>query len=103
MRHAMTPSAQALTDYMSELSESAYYAGWMKGLEFALWWAVTDGPRLYGRLDITAEHISKLRALSDACGGWIVFDDETEETFVDLDAWRRIYAERIARMEGYTK
>jgi hypothetical protein len=93
MRHDMTPPAQALTDYMSELSESAYYAGWMSGLEFELWRAVVDGPRRYGVLDITAEHIAELRRLSKACGGWIYFDDETEETFASLDDWRRRYAE----------
>ena len=91
----MNPFAQALTDYMVELSEAAYSAGWMEGLEFALWRAVTEGPRRYGRLDITREHISKLRTLSDDCGGWIVFDDNTEETFICLDAWQRLYAECI--------
>ncbi len=87
---------------MSELSEAAYYAGWMHGLEFALWRAVTEGPRRYGRLDITAEHVSKLRELSDSAGGWIVFDDKTEETYMSLDEWRRIYADRIKSMESYT-
>ncbi len=94
----MNPSAQALTDYMSELSEAAYSAGWMTGLEFALWRAVTEGPRRYGHLDITAEHISKLQTLSDACGGWIVFDDTTEETFIGLDAWQKLY--RVTQNEG---
>jgi hypothetical protein len=98
----MLPSAQALTDYMSGLSELAYAAGWMEGLEFALWRAVIDGPRRYGRLEITAEHVARLRALSTDCGGWIVFDDRSEETFVEIDAWRRIYTTRIEKMERYT-
>ncbi len=70
----------------------------MTGLEFALWRAVTEGPRRYGHLDITAEHISKLQTLSDACGGWIVFDDTTEETFIGLDAWQKLY--RVTQNEG---
>lgn len=98
----MNPSAQALTDYMSELSEAAYSAAWMQGLEFALWKAVTEGSGHYGRLHITADHISKLRKLSDACGGWIVFDAETEETLVDLGEWRKIYSDQITSMQGYT-
>ena len=102
MRLDMNPSAQALTDYMSELSETAYSAGWMEGLEFALWRAVTEGPRHFGRLDITADHISKLRTLSDSCGGWIVFDDKTEETFIGLEEWRRLYSGRIKDLESYT-
>ena len=45
---------------------------------------------------------SRLRLLSDACDGWIVFDEDTEETFIDLDAWRKMYADRIESMERYT-
>jgi hypothetical protein len=91
----MNPSAQALTDYMSELSEQAYSAVWMQGLEFELWRAVVEGPRRFGHLDITTEHISKLRTLSDACGSWIVHDEESGEKPMDLDEWRKIYADRI--------
>ncbi|MBX7244758.1 MAG: hypothetical protein K1X53_04625 [Candidatus Sumerlaeaceae bacterium] len=87
---------------MSDLSEAAYCAGWMLGLEFALWRAITEGPQLYGRLAISAQHISQLQALSDDCGGWIVFDDEKEETFMSLDEWRTFYAVHITRMERYT-
>ena len=36
----MNPSAQALADYMSELSEDAFSARWMDGLEFELWSAL---------------------------------------------------------------
>jgi hypothetical protein len=88
----MNPSAQALWEYMSELSESAYAAAWMEDLEFALWQAVREGPCTYGLLNITQEHIAKLRTLSTACGGWIVFDDKTEETFIGLEAWQKLYA-----------
>ncbi|MBF0502245.1 MAG: hypothetical protein HQM09_19040 [Candidatus Riflebacteria bacterium] len=91
----MSPAAQALTDYMSELSETAYCAGWMDGLEFALWQVVTEGPRQYGCLVITQKQVSELRMLSDICGGWIVFDDRTEETFISLDAWQRLYNDHI--------
>jgi hypothetical protein len=63
----------------------------MLGLEYVLWNAVNDGPRKYGRLEIAVEHIAKLKELSDACGGWIMFDDEKGETFVPLDEWLRIY------------
>ncbi len=87
----MKSEEKQLADYMSDLSEQAYYAGWMAGLEYVLWHAMVDGPRKYGRLEITDEHIAKLKELSDACGGWIVFDDKKGETFVPLDAWLRIY------------
>src|SRR5690348_8549344 len=93
----MTPHAAALRDYMSELSEEAYYAGWMTDLEYALWDAVEHGPRSYGRLELTQEHLGKLRELSAACGGWIRFpEDAAEEEFVPLETWKRIADDRRA-------
>lgn len=90
----MNPSAQTLTDYMSELSEEAHSAAWRAGLEFAHWRALTEGPRRYGHLDIAADHIAKLRKLSDTCGGWIIFDDKTHEAFVILEEWWKVYSAR---------
>jgi hypothetical protein len=93
----MNSEAAALRDYMSGLSEEAWYAGWMKDLEYALWHAVEHGPRSYGRLDISKGHIAKLRELSAACGGWIRFaDGAPDEEFVSLDAWKRLVTERAA-------
>jgi len=40
--------AAALRDFMATLSEEAWAAGWMQGLEFARWDAVERGPRRYG-------------------------------------------------------
>jgi hypothetical protein len=80
MLNELNDNQRALADYMSELSEDAYCAGWMSGLEYALWRVVIEGPRRYGFLDIDAAHIEHLRKLSQQCRGWIVFDDQTEET-----------------------
>lgn len=83
----------ALAQYMSELSEAAYCAQWMDRLEFDLWDAVVTGPRRYGRLDLTATHIQRLSVLSQGCAGWIMFDDNREESFVTLCDWHA----RVAR------
>jgi hypothetical protein len=80
-----------LADYMSDLSEQAYYASWILGLEYVLWSAIVDEPRKYGRLDITDEPVAKLKELSDACGGWVIFNDEKGETLVPLDEWFHLY------------
>lgn len=93
MLDALSTPQRALADYMSELSEEAYCAGWMDDLEFSLWRIVTDGSGRYGSMEITEKHVSKLRALSRLCGGWIVFDDRDEETFVTLREWQRRYTE----------
>jgi hypothetical protein len=84
---SLTPQQRDLAAYMSELSEHAFSAGWMDGLEQALWRAVISGPFRYGYLTLTIEHVEKLRALSNACDGWIVFDDNLEESFVSMGQW----------------
>lgn len=85
MLEQLDPDSRALADFMSELSEAAYCAGWMNGLEFELWQALIGGPRTYGRLEITDEQLARLRDLSEAAKGWIVFDDVGGETLVPLD------------------
>jgi len=97
LRELDEPRGSSAPRLHSELSEEAWYAGWMIDLEYALWDAVERGPRSYGRLLITEEHIARLRQLAAACGGWIQFgDDAPEEKFVPLDAWKRLAAERAA-------
>jgi hypothetical protein len=91
MLASLTPQQRDLAVYMSELSEHAYSAGWMEGLEQSLWRAVTTGPFRYGHLTLTAAHVEKLKALSNACGGWIRFDDHLEESFVPIEQWLEQY------------
>ena len=92
MLRDLTPAQRDLEQYMSNLSEEAYCAGWMKGLEYALWEALLDMRREYGRLVLTQDHKTQLRCLSEACGGWIVFDDDTEETWVPTPDWERRFS-----------
>jgi hypothetical protein len=87
----MESDANKLSEYMSELSEQAYCAGWMQGLEYALWNAVLKGRVKYGRLQITRAHTQKLKELSEQCGGWIVWDDDLGEAFMPLDQWQKKY------------
>lgn len=88
----LEPRARELADYMSDLSEEAYSAGWMKELEFELWEAVVGGPRRYGSIQITLEHIAHLQRLSEAACGWIVFDDKEGESLVPMGEWARVFA-----------
>ena len=83
----LSETQRELAKYMASISEEAYAAGWIGGLEFELWRAVQQGPFLYGRLQLTSGHVKQLRALSQNCGGWIRFDDKAEEQFVPLNAW----------------
>jgi hypothetical protein len=89
----LTPAQSELAEYMSSLSEEAYCAGWMQGLEYALWQALVDGRSTYGRLALSPTHVDGLRRLSELCGGWIVFDDVAEETFVLRSEWEARFSE----------
>ena len=89
----LTAEQRALAHYMSGLSEEAYCAGWMSGLEYALWEVVLGRRREYGGLPIEETQRNELRELSRRCGGWIVFDDAKGETWLPLDAWKARFAE----------
>jgi hypothetical protein len=92
MLRDLTNDQRQLADFMSDLSEEAYCAGWMEGLEYALWEAVIGLRRDYGRLDVTEEQRARLHELSDSCQGWIVFDNDKEETWLALDEWEGRYS-----------
>ncbi len=84
-----------LMAFMSDISERCFSAGWMENLEFSLWNAVLNGPRRYGNGMINQEHIDYLKEQSKVCNCWIVFDEITEETAVDLTLWREKYNQDI--------
>ena len=84
----LTDEQKGLADYMSTLSEEAFSAGWMKGLEYALWEAMNGELSEYGRLKFTESHRQKLRELSQQIEGWIVFDEHKEEVFIPLALWK---------------
>lgn len=90
----LSPDQRRLADYMSELSELAFCAGWMDGLEFALWEAMQGRRSDYGRLVFTPDQRDKLKMLSERVGGWVVFDDQAEESFLPLKEWKGVYARK---------
>lgn len=89
------PDWRALAREMSEISEQAFCAGWMEGLEHFLWEIVNGGPRKYGRIVVSDPQIARLRALSDRVRGWVWFNGEAEEELVDLERWQRLHAQWV--------
>ena len=86
----LTPEQRALAEYMSELSEKAWHAGWIAHLEYDLWRAINGGTSSFGQMFLTQVHLQILRNLSERCCGWIVYT-ESEETFVPIDEWKKKY------------
>ena len=77
---------------MSDISERCYYAGWMAGTEFVLWKTVVEGPQVWGHGTITEEDIATLHHLAQTTGGWIAWDENTEETFLPMPQWLQLYS-----------
>jgi len=76
-------AAAGLLALMMGISEECWCAGWMKGLEFALW-RVVPGTK-YGQGTITARQAALLTLLSEEAGGWWRYGDEAE--FVPIEKW----------------
>ncbi|MDP2604906.1 MAG: hypothetical protein Q8S00_20340 [Deltaproteobacteria bacterium] len=93
--HSIT--AGLLINVMSAISEERWCAGWMHSLEYMLWDAVT------GRREgiCCPEEIEQLKYLSEKCGGWIIWDEQTKgERFVPMQDWLRLYeAQRLKASE----
>ncbi len=80
-----------LANYMSEISERCFSAGWMHRLEFDLWDALINGSIKYGQDFITEDDIAYLKEQSKKCNSWIIFHDDKEETAVVISEWEIIY------------
>ncbi|MBT9391692.1 hypothetical protein KLP40_00840 [Hymenobacter sp. NST-14] len=91
MYNDLNEPQKELCDLMSSISEEAWCAGWMEGLEYALWHIVNHGPAQYGRRLISEEIIQQLKKLSQNAQSWIIFDDLTEETAVPILEWHQMF------------
>jgi hypothetical protein len=97
----LAPDARALAAYMSGLSEELWCAGWMRDLEFMLW-SVVQEEEAYASLTLTLtrDQVAKLKSLSNACEGWIVFRRDTGETFVSKPEWMNLFAAWLSALPG---
>jgi hypothetical protein len=91
MINDLTPTQRDLAKLMSEISESAWRAVWMQGLEYELWTEVQSTPNARTRRLASPAQLERLSQLSGACGGWITFDQEQEEVFVAFTEWTVLY------------
>ena len=93
MTAALTPLPRALADLMSDLSEAAYFSEWLVGLEYRLWQHVIGDPRADPRFLDDDHEVARLTALSQACGGWIVYDRDRGKTWLPIDAWEHLFSD----------
>jgi hypothetical protein len=83
------PPEERLAHRMSEWSEECYCAGWLSLCEYEIWDAIGRGVDWdWGQSTVPAAALAEMKALSDACGGWVIWDDANHgETFVPLSEW----------------
>lgn len=68
---------------MTGISEEFWAAGWMSGLEYALW--QVEAGREYGMGVISERQATLLRLLSEEAGGWWGWQDGPK--FFSKDSW----------------
>jgi hypothetical protein len=87
----LTVEQKRLAELMSRISERCYSAEWIKNLEFVLWNSLETGERTFGQGKITTQDIEGMTALSRLSSGWIYFDDNAEETAIDITSWTELF------------
>jgi hypothetical protein len=92
-----------LERFMSNLSERAYFAGWMEGTEERLWAFMSDekDDGAWGVTTLTKEDRLELRRLSEIAQGWICWVGTAGTLcgvmFVPLEQWRRDFEAKRLR------
>lgn len=87
-------AAKLLLNYMSDLSEGYWCAGWLMDLEYFLWKSVTSSDREFGLATLKQREIDELAKLSALAGGWWYWSKEHNlGLFITLDEWLKKFEE----------
>lgn len=108
----LSPEQKELRDFMSDISETSYCAGWMRDTEYRLWSFTVDplDDGDWGRMPIPTSARQALQSLSARVDGWICYvsDDAIPKenwgaTFVPMPVWLAMYepyAAKLARVRA---
>lgn len=83
----MNDKQRELYELMSDISEDCYFAGWMNGLEYAIWGALQDGDRNYGMGEMDAEQLERCRTLAAELDGWVIWVDSDDDPELPVQEW----------------
>lgn len=86
---------ESLRTLMTEISERCWCAGWIGGLEFALWASLDHrADESYGQGFIYSGNKRQLARLALQAGGWWVMTDNFEEVFLSMPEWAEFYEQQ---------
>jgi len=86
----------ALVGMMRDISEDCWCAGWLNGLEFTLWDAVTTGEMEVGWGTVETRELVRMKFLHELVGGWWTWPEgESGERFVTTEEWLAILLKRV--------
>jgi hypothetical protein len=91
----LTAAEHRLRDVISEVSEKAYYAGWMQDAEFEVWRLAHEGGTWgHGTAEELASLLGEGMDLANQLDRWIVWsqlDEECDNQAMPLSDWKRQY------------
>lgn len=92
-----------LLNYISEISEEYFCAGWQDSIEFLLWdlfqqdYKDIKEHEFWRKID--QQELEDMRFLAEATNCWAIWDEEKEEMTIPLDQWIPIYQRWKAQNE----
>jgi hypothetical protein len=79
-------ASERLLDYMRYLGVKYLQTENAPGLDYALWYAIINGPER-----LTEEEVGELHQLSEMAGGWWRLDGVPEPEFLSFEDWEAFY------------
>jgi hypothetical protein len=88
-------AAPLLRNLMEDISERCYCAGWLLGLEYALYGIAFEArPKRFGQDDVTDDEAIELRRLAQASDSWWHWPDGVDDgpVRITLQRAKELYA-----------
>jgi hypothetical protein len=95
-----------LVDYISELSEEYWCAGWYADIEYELWEILDlsiEEMEPFWQRRVEPQDLSDLKWLSQVTSSWGKWDDEREDIPVSLEEWKKNYQQWKERLNWKNK
>ena len=88
----LTDPQWALYNFMSDISEECWCAGWLGGNEYDIWQVLHHGESPLANRHPNPRLLRLCQALSVEIGGWIIWTDSPQ--FVPMPQWLAMVDER---------